>query len=247
MAMMEKDKNKRPSTLAEAMRRLEEAAAAAGVVVPATSTTGDPAATPPIPHGAMASSGDGTEATLASGDRVPVSMFPSTVASQGRVDRARIGMLGVLAVFVIAAFFPARHFLGEMFSSSEEPSVRDAMSVDRAEKPEPVDPKPVEMKPEEPKPPPEPVMVNLSVKTKMKGLQVFQADDVLLCKAPCVIPFAKGTRVVLELRAEGHVTEHREVIADSDHAIEVALKKKPSRASKQTKKPGSDDLEYPTF
>jgi eukaryotic-like serine/threonine-protein kinase len=271
--MLEKDKTKRPQNLATAIRGLEDAAREAGVSVPLTSTTGDPAATPPLGRlpqlgaepvpNALDRAEDESATTLKSA-RTPVppsasgiddAPFAETVgASKAAAAKKRLmlafAVFGLLAGFPLASYFMKSE--KEPIAKAEPKVEHPATMPDPKEAPAPV-PAPPEAKPtEKVEAPPahaEPQTISLVVRTPQRGVEIFGPGGILLGKAPCTVRVARGTEPVkLEFRAPGHLTETKELVPIADGEVDIALRKKPANdkaKASSKKKPSSDDIENP--
>jgi serine/threonine-protein kinase len=236
LRMLEKDREKRPPSLASAVAALEAAAASAGVTLP-TSSTGDPAATPPrIPLAAAARSSG-----LALTDPALDQTLPAeSRAARPSIKRPRLLVAAVLAVsaalgfavFLLAA--PSDESTPIVEAPQTSPPPASAMAV--AAQP---------VAPPTPPPPAAPTMraeIELRVASTPKSVEIRTPDGTLLGHSPGPIKLARGDRPIqLEFRANGYVSQTKEVTPLADGSTSVVLKRKGGSAKKQ--KHNKDDLE----
>jgi serine/threonine protein kinase len=242
LAMLEKDRTRRPQRLAEAVRGLEEAARASGLEVPLTSATGDPLAplprVPSAPRGGWVApmntaTGDGEARTLPSPSRSSESRV--TTASSGQPARlVWAGAVGLLLLLPPTVWWLTR-------SPADEPRSEPRATA------APVAPAPEVRAAEAPDasvaPDAGPATVALSLTTTPPGAEVVSPEGAVLGRTPCTVRLQRGSEPVrLELRAPGYRTLVRELVPTADGLIDATLEKRPA-GRPSPKRPKSDDLE----
>ncbi len=230
--MLRKDPAERPPNLVTAVRALEDAAASAGIPVPAgpapsgvyaasTSTLSSqrtPSVVTPLPQALQNDSGIGMAATMQPrGGEAPTGDESKKSKAPALLGLAVIGAiaLGVVAYMVVsktktsdtkplAAKVPAP---AAVFPDAAAPVAKAAPVADAA--------------------PAQSSLVTITIKGPPAGTEVYGPRG-LLGIAPGDIQLERGTgRVVLSLKADGYRSTTTKVVPSSDRSIKVRLKRKP--------------------
>jgi serine/threonine protein kinase len=235
LAMLEKDPERRPSSLQAAVRSLEEAARAAGFEV-TLSQTGDPV----VRSGNFPSTRpfSGSQPVLAAATLAPALDGPA-LAKPKNTTPVLIGAVVVLALTVTAGmrFFPRSAPVAEV----------TALAV-----PKPV---PARQEPEEIDSPPlpTPAKVQVHFNGRPRGAEVVDNNGVVLGRLPLRLELVAGTPVVLRFRAPGFAEVERPLVPVASGTIAVELRKigvigrGKGRLKKEGARPGRDDLEVPAW
>jgi eukaryotic-like serine/threonine-protein kinase len=238
--MMEKTKEKRPFDLATAMRALEEAIVASGLVVPRTQSSQDPAASSRPEPAAPQPGSLRTLADPALSQTLPIDhRGPLAPESAGR-HSAAAWALAAIGAFAIASglVFMARR--------SEAPATIMAIAPEKSEppkaEPEKADPPPVEAAKEV-----DPPLIKLTISATPKDMQVIGPGGVTLAHGSGTIELPRGQeRIHLEFKAPGYQPQSKDIVPAADESISVSLKRRASerkRPAVKKKKAGIDDIE----
>jgi serine/threonine-protein kinase len=244
--MMKKDPAARPPNLITAMRALEEAAQAAGVVFSPDQQTGlhasqtsklsaqrTPSAITPLPKAGTPSFGNAATVDAARlSEAFGATQSSGQLASVGAVSGVGdtpvpakkspvvliVAVLGALAVGAIV-FFVVRSNKGEGDGEKAPPAV-----TEKREEPPPVEKK-VEPVVKQPEPPPKPQFVTIRIEGAPEGTRVHGPGGKFVGAVP-EIQLDYGEReIILNFEADGYEVASRKVTPSADATLEVVLEK----------------------
>jgi serine/threonine-protein kinase len=235
--MLKKDPGERPPNLVTAVRALEDAAASAGIPVPAgpapsgvyaasTSTLTrqhTPSVVTPMPTTDPGLADIGSAATMHSSEMEPVPV----PGGGGKGKLIALALVGAIAVGAAAFFIVSstkKKDSAETAKKTEEPPDKETPAPP---------PTPPPTKPVVTKDPPKPALVTIKIDGPPESTQVRDARG-LLGVAPGEVQLPRGSgKIILTFQRDGYEPTTFKVVPDKNQTIKVELtKKKKKRRSR---------------